>query len=397
MASHHNPYASSAAPARLIGAWKKRHAVGVVAPSYGTEKVSYGLAPPGYTFHKLLRVPLQRLETHGTFWHNTPLLLDHPVELVHTFNELPLGMRPFVVTFENELPRYLGEPVRWQLDAGYALLASPRCRRIMALSEAAATGLRARLAERGLESVATKLCVFRGTVLHAPLPAGGNPQARGSGPLRVLFVGRDAFGKGLLPTLDAIDACRAQGAAIEATIVCNFELRRYISKGRDADSSQTLQRMQSMPGITYHARLPNAEIHRLMQTHDVLAFPTLDESLGWVAIEAAMAGMPVITTDVFALPELVHDGRTGVLIPLDRNHTGRWAGLWLDGTEFDAQVARTFENIRSGMERALMSFADNPGRVASMGAAARAHMESLYGFSVVQRQLACIYAGALAR
>lgn len=394
MEAHDNVLASVAAPRRTLGAWNKRCAVGVVAPSYGTEKVSYGLAPPGYTFHKLLRVPLQRLEVHGTFWQTTPLLLDYPVELVHTFNELPLGVRPFVVSFENELPRYLGEPPSWQLDFGFARLEGPHCRRILALSEAAASGMRARLVERGLDSVATKVRVFRGTVLRPPTVTLDARRSRAAGPLRVLFVGRDAFGKGLLPTLDAIDACRAQGAAIAATVVCSFEPRNYISKGRDTEPRRTLERMQAMPSLTYHARLPNAEIHRLMQTHDVLAFPTLDESLGWVAVEAAMAGMPVITTDVFALPELVHDGHSGVLIPIDRNHTGRWAGLWLEGAEFDLQVARTFENLRSGIERALLGFADNPGRIAAMGTAAKAHIESLYGFELARRQLADIYGAA---
>lgn len=394
MGTHGNPFASAIAPGRMLGAWKKRCAIGVVAPSYGTEKVSYGLAPPGYTFHKLWRLPLQRLEACGTFWQTTPLLLDYPVELIHTFNDLPLGLRPFVVSFENELPRYLGEPPSWQLDFGFARLEGPHCRRILALSEAAANGMRARLVERGLDAVAAKVSVFRGTVLRPPTMALDAWRSRAVGPLRVLFVGRDAFGKGLLPTLDAIDACRAQGAAIAATVVCSFEPRNYISKGRDTEPGRTLERMRAMPNLRYHARLPNAEIHRLMQTHDVLAFPTLDESLGWVAVEAAMAGMPVIATDVFALPELVRDGHTGVLIPIDRNHTGRWAGLWLDGAEFDAQVDRTFESLRLGMERALLGFADNPGRIAAMGTAAKAYIESLYGFEMAQRQLAEIYGAA---
>ncbi|MBC7973938.1 MAG: hypothetical protein H7138_03060, partial [Myxococcales bacterium] len=124
-------------PARLVVGLRRANAVGIVAPSYGSEKVSYGLAPEGYTFHKVARIPLHRFERSGTFWHQTPLLLDHPVALVHTFNELPVGLRPFVVSFENELPRYLGEPAPWQLDAGYALIASARCRGVLALSEAA--------------------------------------------------------------------------------------------------------------------------------------------------------------------------------------------------------------------------------------------------------------------
>ena len=392
-------FSFSQPPARLFAAVRRRNAIGIVSPSYGTEKMSYGLVPAGYTFHKLFRVPIHRLERKGTFWHNTPLLMDHPVELVHTFNELPCGMRPFVVSFENELPRYLGPATPWQLDAGYALLASPRCRQILALSEAAAAGLRMRLAARGLDGLQSKLSVFRGSVLSMPsAPGDGGRRIRAPGdPLRVLFIGRDAFGKGLLPTLDALDACRAEGAAVQSTIICNFETRSYISKGRNADPLATLERIRGMPEVSYHRHLPNHEVHRLMQSHDVLVFPTLDESLGWVAVEAAMAGMPVITTDIFAIPELVLDGTTGILMSINKNETRRWVGLWLDGTAFDDEVARTFDLLRTAITRALLRFAGAPSLVESMGDAARSHIESLYGLSHVQRQLAGIYAAALRR
>lgn len=382
-------------PRRIVGI-RERNSIGIVAPAYGTEKVSYGLAPRGYSFHKLLRLPVHRLERKGTFWHNTPVLFDLPVELVHTFNELPCGLRPFVVSFENELPRYLGAPAPWQIDAGYALIASSRCRGVLALSQAAATGLRVRLAARGLRHLFDKVSVFRGSVLGPPEE--GTRRIRSAGdPLRVLFVGRDALRKGLLPTLDALDACAASGARIEATVVCDFADYGYIGTWTADDTAATLQRMRAMPGLTYHERLPNPEIHKLMRSHDVLAFPTLDESLGWVAIEAAMAGMPVLSTDIFAIPELVLDGRTGWLAALDRNESSRWVGLWLRGAEFDAALARAFATIRAMLTQALLRYVERPADVRSMGDAARAHIGCLYDFADAQRALARFYGDALER
>jgi glycosyltransferase involved in cell wall biosynthesis len=383
-------------PARLVAGLGRRNAIGIVAPSYGSEKVSYGLAPAGYTFHKVTRVPLQRLERSGTFWHQTPLLLDYPVSLVHTFNELPVGLRPFVVSFENELPRYLGEPAPWQLDAGYSLMAGSRCRGLLALSEAAAKGLRIRLAARGLAHLDDKVSVFRGSVLAPPVESERRVRTRGDA-LRVLFVGRDALRKGLPPTLDALDACAAAGASIEATIVCDFAAETYVGTWSAGDTARTLQRLRGMPGLTYHERLPNVEIHRLMRSHDVLAFPTLDESLGWVAIEAAMAGMPVLSTDIFAIPELVLDGRTGRLAALDRNESSRWVGLWLRGVAFDEALARAFATIRAMLVEALLGFVDRPDDVRAMGAAARVHISSLYDFAGAQRSLAALYAEAIER
>jgi len=387
----------STKPSRLLGAWRRKHAIGIVSPAYGSEKVSYGLRPAGYSFHKLYRLPIQRLDRSGTFFKYTPVLLDHPVELVHSFNELPMGMRPFIVSFENELPRYLGKVRPWQADIGHGLLESRRCRNLLALSEIAARTLRRDLEANGLPGAAGKVSVFRGAVLSAPTFENRMvvDDRSTAAPLRVLFVGRDPFGKGLLPLLDALDDCRAQGATVQATIVCNFETRDYISKGRNPDMAALLTRLQRDPGITHHPLLPNREIHRLMQTHDVFLFPTLDESLGWVAVEAAMAGMPVIATDIYAIPELVVDGVTGFLVSLHKNETSRWAGLWMDGAEFDRETESTFAVIREGLTRHILRFVENPSLVSTMGAAARKHMEALYSFDAARSRLEEMYASAL--
>ena len=132
-----------------------------------------------------------------------------------------------------------------------------------------------------------------------------------------------------------------------------------------------------------------------MRSHDVLAFPTLDESLGWVAIEAAMAGMPVLSTDIFAIPELVLDGRTGRLARLDKNESNRWVGLWLRGSAFDEALDVAFATIRTMLVEALLAFAERPDEVRALGDAARTHVGALYGFADAQRTLVALYADAI--
>ncbi len=392
-----HPFAFAKEPARRLAGWKLRNAIGIVSPSYGTEKVSYGLSPGGYSFAKVQRLPFHRLERGGTFWNHTPPLLDYPVELVHSFNELPVGIRPFVVSFESEMPRYLGSPPNWQVDFGYRLLGSDRCRGLLALSQAAPGALVRRLEARKLGHLKSKISVFRGMVRALPSSNVDRPSMAASRALKVLFVGRDAFRKGLIPTLDALDKCRALGANIETTIVCDSDRPDYTKKDRVVEGGDVIRRLAEMPGVTHHRHLPNAQIHELMLTHDVLAFPTLDESLGWVAVEAALAGMAIVTTDIFALPELVVDGETGFLIPLEKNIDRRWVGLWEEGTTLDGSIAIAFDRITRDLTRHLLTFVNSPALATSMGAAGKARIESMYTAGAAARQLAGIYADALER
>lgn len=50
---------------------------------------------------------------------------------------------------------------------------------------------------------------------------------------------------------------------------------------------------------------------------DVIISPSRYEGFGYVLAEAALAGLPVIATAVSSNPEIVEDGRTGILVPLD--------------------------------------------------------------------------------
>ncbi|NJP11627.1 MAG: glycosyltransferase family 4 protein [Leptolyngbyaceae cyanobacterium RU_5_1] len=79
-----------------------------------------------------------------------------------------------------------------------------------------------------------------------------------------------------------------------------------------------------------HCDHPNVHIHRTIEAYtpawlalyhqaDVFVMPTYSEPFGWVFIEAMAAGLPIVATQLSAVPEMVTHGKTGFLIqPGDR-------------------------------------------------------------------------------
>src|SRR6476469_9951108 len=122
--------------------------IGVIDPCYGSSHVIYGLDTPNYRHRTLPTFPLHKLDGEVTYHQFTPFILDAGVSLVHTWNSLPLN-KDFIVSFELELPRYLGGPSDAQVRRGMRILESDRCKKILALSEFAYGFAKQRFAQFG--------------------------------------------------------------------------------------------------------------------------------------------------------------------------------------------------------------------------------------------------------
>jgi glycosyltransferase involved in cell wall biosynthesis len=68
------------------------------------------------------------------------------------------------------------------------------------------------------------------------------------------------------------------------------------------------------PYITYAGAVPDAG-RSIIPYLDCLALPSTNEGCPMVVLEACRAGIPVIATAVGAIPEIIKDGVSGLLIP----------------------------------------------------------------------------------
>ena len=123
----------------------------------------------------------------------------------------------------------------------------------------------------------------------------------GDGPLRVLFVGGDLARKGgLVLARRGPPRCAHDGVAVELDLVT-----------RD-DVAPRAGHHVSTTGLA-----PNSPaLIELYHRADVFCLPTLGDCLPMVLSEAGAVGLPLVSTDVGAIGEIVRDGATGLLVPV---------------------------------------------------------------------------------
>lgn len=369
--------------------------VGVASVCYNLEKLAYGLPHRRYRFRRLFQVPLRRLERRGSFFRNTPIVPDRGVAMVHTMNQLPVGTRPFVVSFERELPRYLESPSPWQTRCGVKLLRSDRCRQALALTEAAKRRAVAAFSAMGEPEIAAKVAVHRGGVPVRDAAASATPADGHDGPLRALFVGRDAFRKGLVPTVDAMQRLRDGGVDARLTVISKVDPTSYAIPDGMFDADAWRRRLDETEWIDWRPIVPNAELRGIMAAHDVCVFPSLDETLGWIVIESAFEGTPCITTGIFAFPELIDEGETGSMATLPLDDEGVWAGLTCPPGDRPDAVHDAHRRIADHLVDVLARLAADRGLAQRWGDAARAKLLAMYHPDTAAAHLESVYDAVL--
>lgn len=97
------------------------------------------------------------------------------------------------------------------------------------------------------------------------------------------------------------------------------------------------------------------EARHLIYRSDIMVMPSRTESFGVAALEATSAGIPVIATRVGGIPEIIEDGRNGILIATDDETALSQAILRLAG---DAGLRRRMGEEGKKIAAEKYNFAD---------------------------------------
>lgn len=118
--------------------------------------------------------------------------------------------------------------------------------------------------------------------------------------LKILFVGGLSQRKGISYLFEAVEGLQNK---VELTVVGHKAVPNCTAL------NQALEQHHWIPSLSHD------KVLECMREHDVFVFPSLFEGFGLVITEAMSQGVPVITTDRTAGPDIIKDGEDGWIVP----------------------------------------------------------------------------------
>ena len=189
----------------------------------------------------------------------------------------------------------------------------------------------------------------------------------------VLFVGRVTRQKGIIHLVRAI---RYLDAKAQVVLCAGAPDTPEIA----AEMEQAVAEAQaSRPGIIWIREMLSREQVIQFYTHAaVFCCPSIYEPFGIINLEAMACGTPVVASAVGGIPEVVVDGETGYLAPIDQQAEAPFEPV---------SPERFSRDLAQAMNRILA----DPALGERMGAAGRRRAEQRFGWDVIARRTADLY------
>jgi glycosyltransferase involved in cell wall biosynthesis len=131
---------------------------------------------------------------------------------------------------------------------------------------------------------------------------------------------------------------------------------------------------KSLPGFEHMTdkHLSRDELFdKMYLTSDIYVMPTNKDNYGVVFLEAMSAGLPIVATTSFTVPELVEDGVTGFLIKTNLTHENYYDRV----DQYNKDIRKVNMNIVKQLVEKLSILIENKELREKMGKTARAKIE----------------------
>ncbi|BBX06920.1 glycosyltransferase family 4 protein [Mycolicibacterium aichiense] len=179
------------------------------------------------------------------------------------------------------------------------------------------------------------------------------------GPPELLFIGRLEYEKGVHDAIAALPRIRRTHPGTTLTIAGDGTQQDWLV--------EVARKHKVLKCVHFAGRVDHDELLRLLHRADAAVLPSHYEPFGIAALEAAAAGIPLVTSTAGGLGEAVIDGETGVSFPPR------------DVTALAAAVRRVLDDPVAAQQRAI---------------AARERLNSDFDWHTVAAETAQVYLAA---
>jgi glycosyltransferase involved in cell wall biosynthesis len=133
-------------------------------------------------------------------------------------------------------------------------------------------------------------------------------------PARNLLFSGDFFRKGGVNVLDTFLRLQVRYPELRLRLCCDESID--FNTADTALRARCLQAIRTNPAIEF-GRVDRATmLDTVLPQTDIYLLPTYSEAFGYSVLEAMAYGIPVIASNVFAIPEMITDGNNGLLLDL---------------------------------------------------------------------------------
>ncbi len=185
------------------------------------------------------------------------------------------------------------------------------------------------------------------------------PRRPRTGPAELLYLGRLEYEKGVHDIIAALPRIRRTHPGTTLTVAGTGTQRDWLV--------ERARKHRVLKATRFVGHLGHAELLAVLHRADAAVLPSHYEPFGIVALEAAAAGTPLVTSNIGGLGEAVINGRTGVSCP-------------------PRDVA--------GLASAVRAVLDDPGAAQRRARAARERLTADFSWQTVAEETAQVYLAA---
>jgi starch synthase len=190
----------------------------------------------------------------------------------------------------------------------------------------------------------------------------------------MLFVGRITKQKGLIHLVNSLQYL-SKGIQV---VLCTGapdteELGKYMAKKIKEARGKTKNK------IIWINKIMSREHIIILYSHaSVFLCPSIYEPFGFINLEAMSCGTPVVASATGGIPEVVCQGKTGLLVPLEYADTNTFAPT--DPQKFSKELAE-----------AVNSLVSSPEKIKTMGLNAREWVENHFNWNITAQKTLRFY------